>query len=46
MFIGKDKVQGTDTPAFESVVMEMVQPISNKGYIFYVDSLFIYYLSV
>lgn len=38
IYVGKDKVQGVDIPASESVVMEVAQPILNKGYTLYMDN--------
>ena len=38
IYVGKDKTPGTDVPASESVVMEIAQPILNKGYTLYLDN--------
>lgn len=40
IYVGKDKIQGSDIPATESVVMEVAQPILKKGYTLYMDNFY------
>ena len=37
IYVGTDKIPGTDIPASESVVLEVAQPILKKGYTLYMD---------
>ena len=38
IYVGTDKIPGTDIPASESVVLEVAQPILKKGYTLYMDN--------
>ncbi|XP_014487785.1 PREDICTED: piggyBac transposable element-derived protein 4-like isoform X3 [Dinoponera quadriceps] len=40
IYVGKNKIQGSDIPATESVVMEVAQPILKKGYTLYMDNFY------